>query len=441
MSDRLNFKGVRHALAGGLAALLAACATQTAPDSSAASAARDTSWPTASDVVQDAGFTEFGLGVLDAQLKGVVGAGEVPGMSYVLIKDGKVADFKTYGSLTYRGAPIEEDTLFRIRSMSKPVTGVAMMQLWEQGKFQLDDPVTKYVPEFKNLRVYVSGDPANGDLVTEPVSRPMTMRDLFTHTAGFGYGLNDRTVVDRMFIADHPMTQKDLKAAIDRITEIPLIAQPETKWSYSIAIDVQGAIVERLSGLSFGDYLERNIFAPLGMANSGFWLTDAEASRLATVYTYDADRGMMVEFPDPSNRTFFKKDHMESGGGGLVSTLHDYARFAQMLANGGELDGARILKPETVELMMQNHLPDGMTAFGGGWGLGGAIATNPPSKRNPQQQGTFSWFGIDGTWFWVDPANDVVFVGMIQRRGPGKPGSMNVRTESVEMVYDAMDKK
>jgi len=323
--------------------------------------------------------------------------------------------------------------------MTKPITGVAMMQLYEKGLWKPEDPVTKYVPEFANLKVYKGDDPDTKQPILVNASRPATMREVFTHTAGYGYGLSANNYVDRLYQEDSPMGAKDMNAMIARVAAIPLLAEPGERFSYSIGIDVQGAIVERLSGMTFGEYLEKNIFAPLAMKDTGFWLEEADKPRFATVYQRNNTTGALDVFPDPANRSFFVRDHEESGGGGLVSTTHDYARFVQMLVNGGELDGKRILKQETVDLMFQNHLAPGLRGMGGGgWGYGGAVTIADASERQPQPKGSFSWFGIDGTWFWVDPVNDIGFVGMIQRRGSGGPGGVDLRGESAQLVYKAL---
>lgn len=419
---------------GVLAIALAACATSVA----GAPSASQQQWPTASDVVaSQTDFSAAGLAALDARMKEAVDKGQVAGLQYVLIKDGDVAAFRTHGAQSFGGPPVTEDTIWRIRSMTKVITGVALMQLYEQGKFQLDDPVTKYVPEFANLKVYTGDDPQTKQPVLVDAVRPPTMRELFTHTAGFGYGLSANNHVDRLFQADNPMGRPNMDSAIQRIAEMPLLAQPGTQFSYSIAIDVQGAIIERLSGQSFGDYLKANVFTPLGMSETRFWLDEAHKARFATVYSRNNQTGQMEVFPDAANRSFFVRDHIESGGGGLTSTTHDYARFAQMLVNGGELDGKRVLKAETLDMMMRNYLPGDLRGFGAGWGLGGQVQIQS-SERSPQPVGTFSWFGIDGTWFWSDPVNDLVFVAMIQRRGGGGPGAVDLRGESAQLVYKAL---
>jgi CubicO group peptidase (beta-lactamase class C family) len=423
---RFGNKAVRAMMLGAAAALaLGACQT------TGGAASGGKAWP-AMAMAKPTQFTPDGLAALDAKMKEAVDKGQVAGLEYVLIKDGKLEAFKIHGNQSFGGAPMTENTIFRIRSMTKPITGVAMMQLYEKGLWKPEDPITKFYPEFANLKVMK----ADGTL--EPVSHTPTMQELFTHTAGMGYGLSDTTAVDKMFIAENPMGKPDMKAMVKRVSEIPLLAQPGTRWSYSIAIDVQGAIVEKLSGMTFGEYLKKNVFTPLGMNDTGFWLTEAERPRFAEVATRDADTGKMKPYPDDPSRSFFKRDHEESGGGGLTSTAHDYARFVQMLLNKGELDGKRVLKPETVELMFQNHVPATVNPPRL-WGYGGSLSGST-SERSPTPEGTFSWFGIDGTWFWADAKNKVGFVGMIQRRGGGGPGAVNFQPDSAAAVYKAMAK-
>jgi len=426
----------RTALLAAGAAGLAACAGSPFSGGTAAPA-----WPTqASVTAEDTGFTKEGLAALDARMKEAVDKGQVAGLIWVLLKDGEVVDYKIHGDQAMGGPPMKEDTIFRIRSMTKPITGVALMQLYEQGKWKLDDPITKWVPELANLKVYAGEDPQTKQPILVNANRPATMRELYTHTAGFGYGLSAASPVDRMFIADHPMGKKDLDGLVQRVAEIPLLAQPGERCSYSIGIDIQGAIVERISGMRLGDYLKKNLFDPLGMTETTFLLEEKDRPRLASVYQRNNETGKMELFPDAPDRDFFKDDHAQSGGGGLASTTRDYVRFVQMLLNRGELDGKRVLKAETVDMMMKNYLPEGMRAMGGGgWGLGGAVQL-AASERNPQPAGTFSWFGIDGTWFWADPVNRVGFVGMIQRRGGAGPGAVDLRGESPGLVYRALKK-
>jgi CubicO group peptidase (beta-lactamase class C family) len=425
------------------AAFVAACSSTDAPQSSSARG----SWPTPADVAPaKTGFTPEGLAKLDARMKEAVDKGEVSGVVTLLVRHGEVAQFKSHGVQSYEtNVPMSEKTLFRIYSMTKPVTGVALMQLYEKGLWKLDDPITKYVPEFASLKVLKSKESG-----IEPLAKTATMRQLMTHTAGFGYGLSPVHPVDQMFAKENPLGKPDMKSMIDTVAALPLLAQPGERWSYSIAVDIQGAIVERLSGKKFGEYLKANIFAPLHMNETNFFVPPADQARVATVYSWDRNAGKLAPMPDPPGRDFFKPDHVESGGGGLVSTIHDYARFAQMMLNKGTLDGAKILKPETVALMTQNHIGDLRVGFdgnsatsgpsGSGFGLDFSVIYDPVLAKSPQGKGSFSWFGIAGTWFWVDPTNDLFFVGMIQRRGGAGANAVNFRAESPKLVYEAMAK-
>jgi CubicO group peptidase (beta-lactamase class C family) len=225
---------------------------------------------------------------------------------------------------------------------------------------------------------------------------------------------------------------------MNRLKDIPLLFQPGERWSYSYAVDVEAATLEKMTGQKFGEYLKANVFTPLGMKDTGFFVTeDAYKTRMATVYTLNAS-GQREVYPD--GYSFTVPNHHESGGGGLTSTMHDYARFVQMMINDGELDGKRILKPETVKLMMTNHIGDKRAMGGGGFGWGGAVKTTEPNDRAPAPIGTWDWFGIDGTWFWVDPVNNIGFVGMIQRRGNGGQGAVNFQPDSANAVYKALVK-
>jgi CubicO group peptidase (beta-lactamase class C family) len=423
-----------------LAALLAACAS---------TRSHRPQWPTPADVaVEGTGFSAAGLAALDARMKEAVDKKEVSGVITLLARHGQVAAFNAHGVQAFEsGAPMTPDTLFRIYSMTKPVTGVALMQLYEKGLWRLDDPVTKFVPELANLEVH-KGNDENGKPLLVPASRPATMRELMTHTAGLGYGLAAGNPVDDAFRAAQPLGQANMKAMIDTIAQLPLLAQPGERWSYSIAVDIQGLIVERLSGQTFGDYLQEHIFEPLAMKQTRFFLEEKDRARLATVYQWDRSSGKLAVLPDPPGRGYFDDNHVESGGGGLVSTTHDYARFCQMLLGQGELDGKRILKPESVELMTQNHIgdlrlySDGTRANSGlpgtGFGLGVAVVHDPAAANTQQGAGTYYWSGIAGTWFWIDPKNDLFFIGMIQRRGAAGQGAINFRADSTRLVYEAL---
>src|SRR5262245_54621569 len=359
MSQRIGMTNAKVWLVAGLGSVLAACAGLGLGGAPSADATR---WPTKADVQPAATFTAEGLAALDARMKEAVDKGEVAGLEYILIKDGKVAAFNVFGAQSVGGAPMTEDTIFRIRSMTKPVTGVAMMQLWEQGKWKPEDPVTKFLPELGNLKVATKQDSITEGVV--PANRPPNMNEVMTHMAGFGYGLSAASAVDREFQRDNPHAQPNLSAAMNRLKDIPLLFQPGERWSYSYTVDVQAAALEKMSGMTFGEYLDKNIFTPLGMDDTGFFVSEEDyKTRMATVYTRNAQSGQREVFPD--GYSFTVRNHHESGGGGLTSTTHDYARFVQMLLNEGSLDGKQILKPETVKLMMTNHIGT-KTSMGGG---------------------------------------------------------------------------
>ena len=367
--------------------------------------------------------------------------------SLMIIRHGQVVAEKSYGykSLATK-APMTRDTIFRLYSMSKPITGVAMMLLFEEGRWRLDDPVTRFVPEFKNLQVMSGTDGAT----LEPMKRPPTMRQLMSHTAGFGYGLADQHPVDKLYREKGVLSANGLADMIARTAEIPLMYQPGTRWSYSSAVDIQGYIVEKLSGQRFGDFLQERIFKPLKMTDTAFYVPREKAGRLASVYVGNPKTGKIEEalqlFGTPMP-TYLEPPSMESGGGGLVGTITDYARFAQMLVNKGELDGVQLLSPASVEMMGTNMLPKEVLARGDGlpgqrfddaigFGLDFQVVTEPRVAGSLEGKGSMSWGGAAGTWFWVDPTNDVIFVGMIQRMGDtgGDPLGSMART----LTYQAL---
>jgi CubicO group peptidase (beta-lactamase class C family) len=468
MSNRTRWR-VSALLAAASFAVLAACgekpATPAAETAAAAKPSDNQAWPaTVAADPASLGFTAEGLAALDARMAKSVADGDVAGMVTLLAHKGDVAQFKAYGVQSgdpKTGAPMTADSMFRIYSMSKPITGLAMMQLYEKGLWQLDDPVTKYVPELASLKVitWKDGKPVMGKdgkpVLADPKSPP-TMRQLMSHTAGFGYGLccnspkaPNYNPVDEAFVKQEVLASKDLDEMMKRIEGIPLIYDPGTRWSYSAAVDIQGYIVQKLSGQKFGDYLKANVFTPLGMNDTSFYVHEEQKARFADVYHWDKDKGALVKNEErPDRPGFTDPDRLESGGGGLVSTAHDYARFCQTMLNKGELAGNRVLKPETVELMSQNHIgdigiySDGTTANPGRpgqkFGLDFAVYVDPAAGNNPYGKGTYYWGGAAGTWFWIDPVNDLFFVGMIQSMGGARPEGMNFREESAKLVYSAL---
>ncbi len=396
---------------------------------------------------ESVGFSAERIDRLHTYMKQVIDDKELSGMVTILARHGKVVDYWNYGQRDMAsGAPMNKDTIFRDFSMTKPVTGVAMMILYEQGKWLPSDPIAKFIPEFAHLKVYKGVDSAGRVILEDPDHLP-TISELMSHSAGFTYGFFGNTPVDQMYRDAKIFESKNLKEFIDKLANIPLTYEPGKGWTYSVSMDIEGYIVEKLSGQSLPDFMRDHIYNPLGMKDAGFYVPADKRGRFATLYITD-DKGNMVPAGDhPFGGTFSEQPGMPSGGGGMVSTAEDYYRFASMLSNGGELDGKRILAPATVKLMTSNHLaPELLTGQFGiglmqmrrgfGYGYNCAVEYDPPTANLPDGKGTFLWDGAAGTWFWVDPANDIVFVGMIQRQlGRGSP---NVEFESRALVYQAL---
>jgi len=373
--------------------------------------------------------------VTDA-MQELVDEGRLAGVVTAAARDNKLVHFESVG---YRdlesGDPMTNDAIFRIYSMSKPITGVALMMLYEEGKFRLADPVENYLPELTDLQVY-AGEDDNGDAILEPQNHKMTIRELMSHSGGLSYGIFSRSEVDAMYVeADMLDSTQTMDEFVAKLGAIPLRQQPGSMWHYSVSVDVQGALVERLSGQSFGEFLEQRLFEPLGMTDTAFYVPEEKVSRFAQVYNYDDD-GNLVAGEGFADANFLVEPNFESGGGGLVGSTMDYLRFSQMLLNGGELDGVRILAPLTVDLMQRNQLPPGVPGPGAGtsFGLDFAVIDNPVAAES-YSAGEYYWGGAAGTWFWIDPVEDLVFVGMIQQFGNGRP---DVRSLSRRLVYQSI---
>ena len=395
------------------------------------------------------GFSSERLDRLHASMQQEVDQKHLAGIVTLLARHGKVVEEKAYGKKDIAsGAPMTKDTIFRIFSMTKPVTGVAMMILYEEGKWHPSDPISRYIPEFAHLKVF-KGTDQSGKMILEDPVHPPTMRELMTHTAGFTYGIFGNTPVDKLYVEQQVVQSESLQDMIGKLAKTPLLYQPGTRWVYSVSMDIQGYIVEKLSGQSLPDFMQQHIFGPLRMRDTGFFVPKEKRSRFATNYAGNL-KGELVESPVEGNApvtNYAAQPSMASGGGGLVSTAEDYLRFAQMLLNRGELDGVRILAPATVELMTANHLaPPLMTGEfsigrevirpGLGWGYDCAVFTDPHEADEVVGKGTFYWLGAADTWFWVDPANDLIFVGMTQKMfGIGQP---DVNQLSRPHVYQAL---
>ncbi|OFW29797.1 MAG: hypothetical protein A3H97_19775 [Acidobacteria bacterium RIFCSPLOWO2_02_FULL_65_29] len=392
------------------------------------------------------GFSTDGLKELDAALHGIVDQKHLAGVVTLIARHGKVVRHQAYGLQDVDSrTPMQLDTIMRIYSMTKPMTGVAMMMLHEQGKWQPSDPIAKHIPEFSNLKVFTGTDAGGQPTLDAPAHAP-TMGELMSHNAGFTYGVFGNTPVDKMYQADNPLGAPSLKAFIGKMATLPLLYQPGEKWVYSVSVDIQGYLVERLSGKTFPDFLRERIFEPLGMKDTAFLVPEPKLPRVATIYAWDAAKGALAAQPrDPQ---ISRMPGLPSGGGGLYSTAADYLRFSQMMLNGGELDGVRILEPGSVAAMRTNVLNDqtlnsksgiGPVRLqpGLGFGYDFAVMRDPAGLKSPLGKGSYWWWGIAGTWFWIDPTNDVVFIGMIQRRG-GVPGAANHEDVSRALTYKAL---
>ncbi|MEW6322571.1 MAG: serine hydrolase domain-containing protein [Acidobacteriota bacterium] len=385
---------------------------------------------------------------MDEGMQGIVDKGHLAGVVTLVARHGRVVQYKAYGKRDLAsGAPMALDTIARIYSMTKPITGVAMLMLYEEGKWSPDDPIAKHIPAFAGLKVYAGANEA-GEAILETPKRAPTMRDLMSHTAGFTYGLFGNTPVDKLYQAAQPLSAPSLQAFIDRMATLPLLYHPGERWVYSVGVDIQGYLVEKLSGQPFPDFLRTRIFEPLGMTDTAFYVPESKLDRLATIYTWSQEKGMLVPQPRPGGIS--EPPGLPSGGGGLYGTAADYFRFAQMLLNGGELDGTRLLKKATVDMMRTNVLDAqvlaskpgiGQARFSPaqGFGYDVAVVLDPAGLMSQVGKGTYWWWGIAGTWFWIDPSNDIVMVGIIQRQG-GAPGAANHEEVARTAIYGALAK-
>ncbi len=355
-----------------------------------------------------------------------VDPGLLPGTLLVVARRGEVVLRSVLGHASLeRGQPLEEDTIFCIYSMTKPVTSVALMMLVEEGRIALDDPVAKWIPSWHDMRVYRSGQP--GAFVTTPAEAPMRVLDLMRHTSGLTYGFQNRTNVDAAYrtLKLDAFTSESLEGFVDALGRVPLEFSPGTSWNYGVSTDVVGHLVSLVSGQPFDAFVQTRILQPLGMHDTDFQVPEAKRARFAECYGRSAS-GRLVLIPGLSDVS--RPPRAPSGGGGLVGTAADYLRFCEMLRRGGELDGVRLLGPRTLALMRMNHLPGGRdladlappgmfseAAYRGmGFGLGFAVITDPARYGIAASLGEYSWGGLASTAFWVDPVEDVCVVFMTQ---------------------------
>lgn len=394
-------------------------------------------------VASNLGVSAERLDRVSAMAARYVAEAKVPGMLTMVARQGKLVHFEVTGQKGLDDPrPLAKDDLFRIYSMTKPITAIAAMQLYEQGKFQLSDPISKWVPELAELTVMTS----DGSL--EPAQSAVTMHQLLTHTAGFSYGFVPDDPVDRLYRESNILRSKDLNEFMAKLAKLPLKFQPGTGWNYSVAVDVTGLIIERISGQSFDQYLQENLFEPLGMIDTFFAVPDKKLGRFLPNHIFDAE-SRSVRTMGSESVTQFQNTTLYSGGGGLVSTAADYMRFAEMLRNRGQLNGVRIIGPKTLSYMTQSHLSDEIRNVGAGdrldalsrffpgqtFGLGFGIVSDPAANGVLGSAGEFYWGGAAGTVFWVDPVEDIVAIGMIQlMRSP-----WSFRQDFRVAVYQALE--
>ncbi|WP_375767627.1 beta-lactamase family protein [Archangium gephyra] len=387
---------------------------------------------------------------IDTHFRRYVDDGRLAGWQVMVSRRGKVAHLSSYGLADKEaGRPVEPDTLWRIYSMTKPITSVAAMMLWEEGAFELSDPVSRWLPEFSQPRVYVGGPAARP--VTVPATEPIRVWHLLTHTAGLTYGFHRVHVTDEIYrlrgFESGAPEGMDLAACVRAWAELPLAFQPGAEWNYSVATDVLGRLVEVVSGQTLEAFFAERILGPLGMRDTTFWCPEERQGRLAGLYLPDPARTRAIR-SDALGKGILKPPTWLSGGGGLVSTTRDYTRFTWMLLKGGELDGARLLSPRTVSYMTRNHLPGGadLTAFGRplfaetrydgvGFGLGLGVVVDPVAYRTLTTVGEYHWGGMASTSFWVDPAEELAVVFMTQLL---PSSTYPLRSQLRQLVYQSL---
>jgi len=390
---------------------------------------------------EEVGISSSKLEHIGESMRKLIDEKKIPGTVTLVSRKGKVVHFEANGLRDVeRKLPMEKDTIFRIYSQSKPITGAAIMMLFEEGKFLMTDPIAKYLPEFSDMQVYVGEE--DGKMKTEPATSPITIQQLASHTSGLSYsfmpgpigamyiqeeterGFGSAPSEGGEFFVTEPKNPpfKDLREWTKALAELPLVAQPGTIWNYSVGMDVLGALIEEISGMSFGEFLKERIFDPLGMVDSGFMVPEDKLNRFAANYAPLPGNMMLID--DPEKSGYRNPPQLESGGGGLVSTVGDYMKFAQMLLNKGEFEGKRYLGKKTVEFMTSDHVSservdEGLTSLfnmlgsgyrvrGMGFGVTGSVVVNPALAALPVSEGVYSWGGAASTHFWIDHKEDLI---------------------------------
>ncbi len=388
------------------------------------------------------GLSSAALERISSALQAYVDSGKVAGVVAAVARHGKVGYAKAFGRMdAAREAPMRADAVFRIYPMTKPVIAAAVLRLVDQGKVRLDDPVSKYIPAFAGTKVYANGPAASP--VVQPPSRPITIEHLLTHTSGLSYGYFGQTPVDSIYLRANLLDDTRTVAQMaDSAAHLPLLFSPGDRWNYSVAIDVLGRVIEVASGVTLDRFLDRELFTPVGMRETSFHVQPHMDGRIPVAYSLDANR-KLVPGASLLSPGFLPAGKFLSGGGGLLSTTADYLRFAQMLLNGGELDGRRVLSRESVASMTRNHLAPALVPIppfileqsGYGFGLGGAVLVDSTSTGAPGSPGIYRWWGIMGTFFWIDPKADLI--GMVWTQlNTGRHHPMEI--EFQRLVYAAV---
>jgi CubicO group peptidase (beta-lactamase class C family) len=399
---------------------------------------------------EDLGFSSERLAYLDSFLTGKVNHGDLAGIVTLISRHGKIVHFSALGYADVeKHRKMEKDTIFRQYSMTKAIASTALMTLFEQGRFQMRDPISKYMPEFANLRVLRTPESPLDETIA--LERPPSVHDILRHTAGFSHGLTNDALDKEYAKSDLFGIDVTLEEMMQRLSKLPLQYQPGTRFSYSVGPDVQARLIEVLSGESFDEYLQKHIFTPLGMKDTGFWVPPAKADRLATVHWMKDGKLVPIDEAhghpggdifvfQPWSVNSYTVNHRRKGGSyGLVATAEDYWRFAQMILDGGEFNGVRILSPQTVRFMGQDHLePAGIPDLdkGVGFGLGFGVVRNEAAAGNLGSEGELSWGGAATTGFWIDPKEDIVVVYMTQHMGT--PAADDLSGQMQTLVYSAL---
>lgn len=363
------------------------------------------------------GFSQQRLDRISPVMQRYIDSKKLSGILTMVARNGEIVHLETQGMHDREaGIPLNDDAIFRIYSMTKPITATAALMLWEQGKFHMEDPIAYYLPEFKDLKVYVSG--SGEEMVVEDMQAPIRVIDLFLHTAGFSYGFTNSEVDKAYRKTMSSAANMSRDELINAVAKLPLNHQPGTQWNYGISTDVLGFLVERLSGKKLGEFMQENIFGPLAMQDTGFFVAAEKADRLVQIYTANQTGQTIVMENEPLG-DFLSDPVIHNGGGGLVSTAHDYLKFAQMLLNGGEYNGKRILGRKTVEFMTINHLPSNLIPFnqestGEGYALAMSVTVDPGKSRFLSSTGNYGWGGMASTFFRVDPVENMVMISMAQ---------------------------